>query len=170
MICCLGGLHSLKCCRDRSDGFWSCSVRKDKCSWLYLSSVDSSLLPQCLWPCQAGVIWATPTLWYWKIILPKTGGWGTRTPKISYLEDHSFPCPYLYPASYVLKRDKEPIQEKSLHLGVFTQSSWLGVQTCCQQLFHFTARAEHFQTAKQNYQYNKLHRSTFISSEEKETD
>lgn len=46
----------------------------------------------------------------------------------------------------------------SLHLGMFSQSSWLGVQPHWQQLFHFPASAEHFQGGKQNHQFNKLSR------------
>lgn len=61
MICCLRGLHSLKCCRDKSDGLCLYSERKDTvcASWLYLHSAGSwSELPRCLWPCQRGVTWA----------------------------------------------------------------------------------------------------------------
>lgn len=100
---------------------------------------------------------SSTTLQCWEILLPKTGGWRTWTPKISYLEDHSFPCVQLYPASYKLQRDKEPVQEK-------TVSTWVSSPRAADSLSHqrqlsqFTARAEHFQRGKQNYQFNKLHR------------
>lgn len=174
MICCLGGLHSLKCCGDESDGFWSCGIRRDKCLRLHLNSVGSSVLPWCLWPCQTGVCthrWAAPTLCYWKMLLSKTGGWRTWTPKISYLENHSFPCMYLYPASYKLRRDKEPIQEK-------TVSTWVCSPRAADSVYSPIGNSSSTSLQAQNTsrEENKTISSissvgsTFICSEEKQSD
>lgn len=119
---------------------------------------------QCLWPWQTGVIWAHPPSSAEECFFQKQEDEGAEHQRLHAQKITAFPA-VISSILQAAERQGADAGTGSVHLGVFTQSSWLTAPLGSPAAQHTTPREEN----KTSSSMSSIG-STFVSSEGKQSD